>query len=456
MVCLSQIMVRLLAFVRRTPPKLTKAITMKVLCTTLLTLISCAAPALANVIVNSPQNGETVPTKVKFIAAANTTTCAKGVASMGVYVDNKLEYVVSGVSMNTTLTLPAGRHNAVIQEWDYCGGATLTTVPITVSEQTGIWITSPANNSSVSWLADYVATATTGCPQGVAAMGIYVNNQLKYVTYGAYLNTQMNLSPGTQHTVVQEWDYCGGSSIAPVNLTVKGSGNTFTHLQASKGWNSWGQLAPAYQDCDYPCRGVLWSMSQGIADHSMSGNATQFNLGGTTPFSDVLFENPLIGMFSTQGLPDIDRKLVPSLHNFTYDAWFYVSNPHATQAMEFDINMFFDTIGMTWGTECRVRGGNEWDIWDNVNAKWIPTGIACNLHNNDWNHVTVNAQRGPNNTLIYQSITLNGVTANINKTYAPFRVPADWYGVTVNYQMDGDEKQEAITSYLDNFSFMYW
>jgi hypothetical protein len=301
-----------------------------------------------------------------------------------------------------------------------------------------------------------VATATTSCPQGVAAMGIYVNNQLEYVVKGATLNTQMNLSPGAQHTVIQEWDNCGGSAVEPINVTVKGSGNTFTHLQRSKGWNSWGQLAPTYQDCDNPCSGVAWSLVQGIKSQSMSGNAAQFNLSGTTPYSDVLFENPLIGMFSTQGVPDVDRKLVPSLHNFTYDAWFYLNKSASTQAMEFDINMFFNSVGMTWGTECRIRGGNEWDIWDNVNAKWMPTGIACNPRNNDWNHITINAQRGSNNTLIYESITLNGVTANLNKSYAPFSVPADWYGVTVNYQMDGDEKQETITSYLDNFSFMYW
>ena len=58
--------------------------------------------------------------------------------------------------------------------------------------------------------------------------------------------------------------------------------------------------------------------------------------------------------------------------------------------------------------------------------------------------------------MIYQSITLNGVTSNINMTYAPFSVPSTWYGITVNYQMDGDAHQTAITSYADNFSLAYW
>jgi hypothetical protein len=421
----------------------------------MIVLLTAAVPAFANVVVNSPQTGQTVSSPAKFQATANTTTCAKGVASMGVYVDNKLEYVVNGTSMNSSLALTPGKHNVAVQEWDFCGGATLANMPLTVVAQDGVWVSSPSTNTTVGRLTNYVATSTTNCPQGVAAMGVYVNNQLVYTVQGAKLDTQMNLSPGAQHTAVQAWDNCGGSSMTPIDVTVP-VGTTFSNLQASPGWLSSGQLAPAYADCDFPCPGVSWGLTQGVSSPSLSGKATEWSLGGTTPYSDVLFYNQLIGVASTQGLPDQKHTLIPTLHNFTYDAYFYVTDATSTQAMEFDINMFLNSVGMTWGTECRMRGGNEWDIWDNVNAKWIPTGFACNPLVNQWNHVTVTAQRGANNTLLYQSITLNGVTANINKTYPPFSVPADWYGVTVNYQMDGDEYQTPIKSYLDNFSFTYW
>lgn len=429
---------------------------MKRLSSTFLMIALASAPAFANVTVSTPQNGETMDSPAKFIATANTSTCARGVASMGIYVDDQLEYVVNGTSISTSLVLPSGKHKASIQEWDYCGGSTGASVPITVSSQTGVWVTSPVNHSSVSWLTNYVATATTSCPSGVAAMGVYVNDQLMHVVNGAKLNTQMNLSPGAQQTIVQEWDNCGGTSSTPISVNVNGSGNTFTNLQASQGWKSAGQLAPDYADCELPCPGVTWSMSQSQIAPSLTGKAALFNLGGTTPYSDVLFYNQLIGTASTQGIPDYDHTLLPKLHNFTYDAYFFVPDTEHTQAMEFDINWFAGSVGITWGTECRIKGGNEWDIWDNVGAKWVPTGLACNVIENGWNHVTVTAQRGPNNTLIYHSITLNGITSNINKTYAPFSVPADWYGITVNFQMDGDEKQAPIRGYLDNFSFMYW
>ncbi len=432
---------------------------MKKLSYAILLLLFFVAPAFATVVVSSPWNGETVGTTVQYTATSTTTTCSRGVASMGIYVDYKLLYVVNGTTLNTSLSVDPGNHNTVVEEWDYCGGATFISMGITVNNQSGVSVNSPANNSTVSSTANYVATATTSCPKGVASMGVYVNNQLVQVQNGAKLNTQINLGAGKQHTVVEEWDYCGGASYTPVDVTVRGatsSGSVLSNLQASSGWNSWGEFAPLYDICTSSCSGVTWSMAQHMSSPSLSGNATQFNIGGTTPYSDILWSNPVIGQNTTQNLPDTGHTLLPSLHNFTYDAYFYVTNAAVTQVIEFDISMYMNGTGMIWGNQCNNLGGKVWDIWDNVNSKWVSTGVGCNLINNAWNHVTIQAQRQSDNTLLYQSITLNGTTANLNKTYAPFSVPTSWWGVTVNYQMDGDYKQSANTTYLDNFSLTYW
>ena len=196
-------------------------------------------------------------------------------------------------------------------------------------------------------------------------------------------------------------------------------------------------------------------MKYGIKSPSESGDATQFNTSGTTPYGVVLWYNPVIGQFSTEGLPDTGHTLIPSLHNFTYDTDFYVTNPAVTQVLEFDVSMYLDSIGMFWGTQCNHLGGGEWDVLNNVTQQWSKTSASCNLLTG-WNHLTLQFQRESNNDLLYQSITLNGVTANINETYAPFTVPSSWYGITVNYQMDGDYKQSANTTYLDNLSLTYW
>jgi hypothetical protein len=419
-------------------------------------LLAFATPAFATVVVSSPTNGETVGSTVIFAATATTSTCLKGVASIGVYIDSRLLYVADGNTLRTTLAVAPGTHNTVVEEWDYCGGATFVSLEITATSQPGVYVISPANGSIVSSPVSYVATATSSCSKGIASMGIYANNQLVYVEDGAKLNTQVNLGSGVQHTVVEEWDNCGGASFTPVNVTVQGSDKVLSNLQASGGWNGWGELAPTYDICSSPCSGVTWSMLQHVSSPSLSGNATQLNIGGTKPYSDALWSLPVLGQNSTQDIQDTSHTLLPTLHNFTYDAYFYVTNVQVTQVLEFDINMYMDGVGMIWGNQCNHLGGGDWDIWDNVNAKWVSTGFACNLKNDAWNHVTVQGQRESGNEIQYQSITLNGITTNINKTYPPFSVPQEWWGVTVNYQMDGNHEQSSNTTYLDNFSLTYW
>jgi hypothetical protein len=415
-------------------------------------ILLLTASAFAGVTVSAPVGGSVVGSPVNFVASA-TTGCSKGVASMGVYVDNQLIHVVNGASLNANLSIAPGNHHTVVEEWDYCGGASYTPVAITVSNQSGVWVTSPANNSGVTTPVYYRATATTSCGKGVASMGIYVNNQLNYVGNGATLNTSLTLTPGTYDTVVQEWDYCGGSTFQHVKINV--TGKVFTNLQASGGWTGYGEFPPKYDICSNCGPGVTWSMQQGVTSPSISGKATKFSIGGTTPYADVLWTNPLIGDFSSQGLPDPGHAIIPNLHNFTYDVYFYGSSLGTSQALEFDINQYFGTMGFTWGHQCRIAGGNQFDVWDNINGKWIPTGVSCKPANNSWNHLTLQVQRTWDNWLCYHSITLNGVTTVIDLYFPPFSV-GSWYGVTANYQMDGNYKQAPYTVFVDKLNLIYW
>jgi hypothetical protein len=422
-------------------------------------ILVLAASALASVNVSSPANGFTGSSPVHYVATGTAPTCNRGVASMGIYIENVLTYVSQGASLNTELPFSPGTYNTVVEEWDYCGGATYTPVKITVNNQTGVWVSSPKNNGTVGSPVNYVATATTGnCSKGVASMGIYVNNKLTYTTQGASLNTNLTLSPGTYNTVVEEWDYCGGAAYTPIKITVNGGGGggkTLSAIQGSGGWVAYGEYPPAYNICTDCGPGVTWSMNQHVTSPSLSGNSTKFGLGGTTAYSDVLFTNPLIGQNSTQGLPDSNHTLIPTLHNFTYDAYFYTGQISLSQALEFDISMYFNSLSLVFGTQCRVAGGNEWDVWNGATSHWEPTGISCNPVNNGWNHVTIEVQRQSDNSMLFQSITLNGNKAVLNRTYPHGSCPSNWWGITVNYQLDGNYQQADYTTYLDNFSFTY-
>jgi len=123
--------------------------------------------------------------------------------------------------------------------------------------------------------------------------------------------------------------------------------------------------------------------------------------------------------------------------------------------LEFDVAWYFNQIAMYWGTQCDPMGDGDWDVMDNANLHWVSTGNPCSFLSG-WNHVTIVNERQPGNTLLYSTITLNGVTSTINMTSAPYSIPASWYGITVNYQMDGNGAQAANTTYLDNLTFTYW
>ena len=432
-----------------------------------LSLFALTTSVFAGIAVNSPASGVTVGSPVHYSATA-TTSCAKGVSAMGIYTaPYQLAYVVSGASLDTNLPLAPGSYNTVVEEWDNCGGAATTPIMINVvaGGQSGVYVTSPANNATVGSPANFVATATTSCPKGVSAMGIYTAPYaLAYSANGASLNANLNLSPGTYHAVVVEWDNCGGAATAPLTITVGGSSGggggsgTFANLHSGGGWTGYALLPPSYDICG-SCKPngpqTTWAMTQGVSSLSLSGNSTKLDIGGSQVYSDVLWNNHLIGDFSSQGMPDSNHTLIPTLHNFIYDVYFFGTNLEQSEALEFDLNQFFGGQGFIWGHECRIAGGHQWDIWDNVNQKWFPTGVACNPVSNSWNHLVIQVQRTSDNHLLFQSITLNGATSTLNKYFSPGPAPG-WYGVTINYQQDGNYAQQPYSIWLDKLNFSYW
>jgi hypothetical protein len=419
----------------------------------------------AEVQVSAPKNNSNVASQVQYVADA-TTSCSKGISAMGIYTSpGVLAYQTPGANLNTVLTLNSGTtYNTVVQEWDNCGGSATTPITIQVGGSGGdaqVTVNAPQANSTVSTTVQYVASATSpSCAKGVAAMGIYTApGVLAYTTQGAKLNTVLTLNPGEYNTVVQEWDNCGGSVGAPIAITVGSGSNSgsFSSLQEQQGWTGYGLLPPGYGICSTCLPSgpqVTWSMSQNVSSPSLSGHSSLMQIGGDTDYADVLWNNHLIGNFSSQGMPDNNHTIVPNLYNFTYDVYFYGTDLSVSQALEFDINEFVNGYSYIWGHECRIAGGNEWDIWDDPGQTWHPTGVACNPVSNSWNHLTLQVQRTSDNQLLFQSITLNGVTSVLNYYESP--TPTTWYGVTINYQQDGDYQQTPYSIWLDNLTFSYW
>jgi len=324
----------------------------------------------------------------------------------------------------------------------------------------GVTINSPSDGATVGPSVNFVATAATSCSKGVSAMGVYTSpGVLAYVVNGAKLNKSITLATGTQNPVVQAWDNCGSSTKTGLTLKVTSSagsgGITFSDLESQTGWTGYALLPPSFgicTGCTSTGSKTKWSWVQNMSSPSMDGNSTKSTYGGgTVQWGDILWNNHLIGDFSSQGLHDFGKTLIPSLHSFTYDVYFWIGNTSDSQALEFDINQFVNGKSHIWGHECRIDGGHEWDTWSNPGHHWVPSGVPCNPKSNAWNHLTLQVQRTSDDHLLFHSITLNGNTAVLDRYDTP--TSTTWYGVTVNYQIDGNKYMTPYSVYLDKFTF---
>jgi hypothetical protein len=342
-----------------------------------------------------------------------------------------------------------------------CVGVWLCAI-LTLPAAAGVSVTSPTGSTSASPVHFVASGSSPACAKGVAAMGVYTApGVLAYVANGSKLDTNLGMAEGSYQVVVQQWDNCGSAAKSYLKLSVSGStassggGKTFSNLQKGGGWTGYALLPPSFgicSGCTPNSAQAKWSWVQNVGSPSLDGAATKASYGGgSTRWADILWNNHLIGDFSSQGLPDRSRTLVASLHNFTYDVYFWISNTSDSQALEFDINQFFGGKSYIWGHECRIDGGHEWDTWSNPKQHWVPSGVACKPVSNAWNHLTINVQRTSNGQLLFHTITLNGKTATLNRTDSP--TASSWYGITVNYQMDSDYSITPYPVYLDKLTF---
>lgn len=184
-----------------------------------------------------------------------------------------------------------------------------------------------------------------------------------------------------------------------------------------------------------------YSMTQGISDPSMDGKSVQFWLGGSTPYSNALWWKQL-------GANDNAR-------HFVYDIYFYVKTPQYAQALEFDLNHSVGGKKYIMGTQCNIRDGGQWDVWDGTAERWRGTGIACTVPPAyTWNHLVEEFTHDSSGNVTFVSVTLNGQKSYINKTYG-----SGGSGVrelNTAFQMDGDYAQHAYSVWLDKVSLSAW
>ena len=306
-----------------------------------------------------------------------------------------------------------------------------------------ITVSSPST-TTVSSPTKFAATAKSSSGASITEFKIYVDNNQKYSTQSGSISTSLSLSTGAHYVVFQAWDAKGTMYKKSLNISVSstsssdsGGTSAYTNIDQMSGWES----------CDV-CAGANgsgpktpYSMTQNISSPSMDGNSAKFWIGGSTPYSQALWWKHLTA--------------VPSAHHFVYDLYFYLTNSSAPQALEFDANQSANGHHFIYGTQCDIRKTKQFDVWDDINKKFVPTGVACAAPSAyKWHHLIWEFERTTDNRVKFVSVTLDGVKHYINMSFATRSTSAS--SLSAAFQMDGNYQQTDYSTWLDKVTLTYW
>ena len=287
-------------------------------------------------------------------------------------------------------------------------------------------------------------------------MRVYVDAISVYYTASNSINTQIFAAPGAHTVEVMAEDSGGYISATLVNVTVTSqSQTTISGIQNMTGWQSCSAVFPAGsqragQLCAAGNKNVPTStMSEGQATPAMDGKSAKFSMnapGGTADptygYSNMLYFNPIAGG--------------NSVSHFTYDLYFWIDNPNAPQALEFDLNQAYDDTGVgnpqrwVWGSECNFKGETpgRWDIWDDASGVWRATSVPCDpFPANQWNHLIWNVER-VGAQVHYITLTVNDQVYTVD-TYYNNEQGWDLEEIDTAFQMDLDSNADPYNVWLD-------
>lgn len=292
-------------------------------------------------------------------------------------------------------------------------------------------VSAPTDGSAVSSPVHIVAQDANA-----VAMHIYVDNNDAYQIQANGLDTYVPVAMGTHYVVVQSWDAYGNVFKTPLTINVSdtssagmNAGPTIAQIQSMDGWDSCSACAGAGGNGP----GTDHGLQQRIGTPSLSGSSSQFSVGGT-PWGAALWWKQVGGN--------------DGVYNLHYSLDFYMEDPSAAQALEFDVNQNAGGLRYIFGTECDIKDTGTWRVWNSQTGHWVSTGIPCSApYAYAWNHLEWQFQR-TGGGVRFVSLTLNGQTYNVDYWFPAYAEGGS--GIDVAFQADLDGSGRPVAVWLDN------
>jgi len=182
-------------------------------------------------------------------------------------------------------------------------------------------------------------------------------------------------------------------------------------------------------------------LTQGVASPSKSGSSAEFQLlSGTQPFGAALWFK-FLGSF-------------PSATHFVFDLWFFIDDPSASQAIEFNVAQAANGNRYNFYTQCLLAGQNVWRVWDPAAGGWKASSAGCaQPAANTWNHLTWEFERDSSGNVIFIAVTVNGnrQVVNMSMTHSGDSTS----GLDASFQPDATNSATPYSVWLDKISVTY-
>jgi hypothetical protein len=183
-------------------------------------------------------------------------------------------------------------------------------------------------------------------------------------------------------------------------------------------------------------------MTENIGSPSLSGSSAKFSLlSGSAPWSQALWWKYLTS--------------ADSATHFVYDLYFYMDNPAAAQAVEFDVSQSAGGNRYEWATQCDMRGDHTWRVWNPSQEAWNSSGVSCTAPAaGSWNHLIWEFERNSSAQVVFTAVTLNGNRSAVNMVMSHQQDSSS--GVDVAFQMDAEGTPILYSVWLDRVKLTYW
>jgi hypothetical protein len=359
---------------------------------------------------------------------------------MGVYVDNRLIKVEDTVKFDGAITMTPGKHHTVVEEWDYCGGATYTAINVLVESEV------PSAKLSANPTAITSGKSSTLTVNATNATEVIING-----------------SDGSSYTLQPTG---GTQSVSPTETT------TYTATAIGDGGKATATTTVMYNSHSIPSTAISSGDLDGASNwewnHDPGTRGTSTGSGHFPEFSPSLDNKAREYSFSyfDHGgeIYHVSFARDTVATHFVYDTYVYLKEPSQIENIEMDMNQVMDD-GRTviLGTQCAGSAGTwEYTTVYEGGTHWSKSNIPCNPKSwsaDTWHHVQIATHRDANGIATYDWIGLDGVYSDFESATGASVESLNWAAgdLLINFQLDGASSESgSATVYTDKLQVYRW